>query len=201
MRSRFVLLFLALMSASVLARQEGKFEVALGTGADIARFGPLFKNNRSFSASIFYNLTDESGVVLYLGQQQYGLDRLSSDHQGFVGGKPPQAGKTVTSLLAGGRFFIQSKLKFLNPYVSVAFGYAKSVSSGEGYYVVSHMTNDTAFHRIPSGHFFLGHLAPGIQVRPVSFVDLYAELQIVMASDVDLSPGPIAGRIGIGVIF
>ncbi len=201
MRSRLILVFVALMSASALAQQAAKIEVEVGIGTDIVRYSTLFKNDHNLSASICYNPTDEWGVALYLGQQVYRLDRPTSDHQGFVGGRTPQVNRTVTSLLVAGRYFIPTVSKVFNPYVSVGLGYAKSVSSPEGYYVVNYIPVDTVYYQVKSGHFLLGLLSLGIQVRPVSFFDLFAELQIPVASNLDLSPGPIACRIGFGVTF
>jgi hypothetical protein len=201
MRFRLVLLFLALTSASAFAQRESKFEAAMGIGTDIVPPAGVFKNQRNLSASICYNLTDQWGVALYLGQQVYRLDGLTSAHARFLDGRTPQVSRTATSLLVAGRYFIPSKSKGLNPYVSVGLGYAKSVSSPEGYYVVGFVPPDTVFEHVETGQFLLGLLSLGIQVRPLSFFDLFAELQAPFASNIGLSPGPIACRIGIGVVF
>ena len=201
MRSRLVLFLLVFISASALAQREGEFEVAMGIGKDLVPPPGVFKSDRNLSASICYNLTNEWGVVFYVDQQDYRLDHLTSEHEHFLDYRTPTLVRTVTSLLIGGRYFVPNKSKVLNPYVSLALGYAKSVSSPDGYYVVSPIIQDTSFNRVQSGHFFLGLVSLGIQVRPVSFFDLFAELQTSVPSSVDLSPGPIACRIGIGVIF
>jgi len=196
MKVKLVLILLTLMSADAYGQAEAKFELAMGVGTDIARFSSTYRNDHSFSASICYYLTTEWGVALYVGQQQYspeGAVRLDS--------KTPQFGKTLNLLLVEGRYLIPTKLKVLNPYVSVALGYVRSGSSTGGYYTVRIQPADTVFHGAQTGEFFLGQLSPGIEVRPFSFLGLFAEIQILFPSNVDLCPGRIAGRVGIGVIF
>lgn len=200
MRYELVLFFLTFMGASVLAQQEGKFEVAMGIGTDIARTSTIFKNDHNLSTSICYKPTNEWGMALYFGQQVYSLDRLPSQHENFLGGRTPKVIRTVTSLLVGYRGFIPGESKIFSQYGSVALGFAKSVSSPEGYYY-QHMSDDTLFNQIKSGYFPLGLLSLGIQVRPFSFFDLFLELQTSIPSNLDLSPGLIAGRIGVGVLF
>jgi len=200
MRSGLVLVMLALMSASALAQQEGKFEAAMGIGTDIVSPAGVFKNHRNLSASICYDLTNEWGVFLYLGQQDYRLDHLTSENEYFVGYGTPTLKKTVTSFLVGARNYISGKSGVISPYGSVALGFAQSSSSPEGYSFVA-LVQDTVYQRVRSGHFLLGLISLGIQVRPVSFLDLFAELQVSPTFDAGLSPGPLGGRVGIGVIF
>ena len=188
------------MCPGVFAQRESKLEVALGIGTDIIRSSLTFKNDRSLSASLCYNLTDRWGIVLYLGQQAYSFDRLSSDHETYLDGTKPQLSKTVTSGLLLGRYFIPTKLASVSPYVSFGMGCSKSVSSAEGYYIVN-FVKDTVFVRTGSGQFFLGLLSLGIEVEPVSSLNLFAELQLALPSDRDLYPSAIAGRIGIAVTF
>ncbi|MCX6133237.1 MAG: hypothetical protein NTU47_05410 [Ignavibacteriales bacterium] len=196
MKVRHVLLLLTLTSAGVYGQVAGKFEVAVGVGADIARFSPTYRNDHSFSASICYNLTNEWGVALYFGQQQY-----SPEGELQLDSKTPQFIKTSKSLLVEGRYLIPTKLMVLSPYVSVALGYVSSGSSQAGYYIVRNHPVDTVFHAAQTGGVFLGRLSPGIQIRPFSFLGLFAEMQVLIPSDVDLCPGRIAGRVGMGIIF
>jgi len=201
MRSKLVLFCLTLMSASAFAQREPTIEVTMGIGKDLVPPPGVFKSNQNLSMSVCYKLTDEWDVAVFLGREEYKLYRLTSENQSFLDGQMPQVSRTVTSILAGGRYFIPSKSKILHPYFSIALGYGKSASSRGGYYVLDVMARDTVFYQVQGGHFLLGLVSLGAQVRPLSFIVLFAELQASVASVWDLSPGPIAGRVGIGVRF
>jgi hypothetical protein len=200
MRYSLMLLGVVLVTVSALAQQAAKFEVAIGAGTDIIYTSTLFKSDHNLSVSICYKPTDESGVALYVGQQVYSLDRLSSEHEVFLGGRTPQIKRTVSSLLVGYRGFIPSKSMVFSQYGTVALGFANSVSSAEGYYTTG-VPSDTVFNRVPSGYFLLGFLSFGVQVRPISFIDLFAELQTSIPLNIDLSSGLLSYRVGVGVVF
>jgi hypothetical protein len=201
MRSGLVLVILALMSASAFAQREGKFEVAAGIGTDLVYSTIPFTNHHNLSASVCYNLSNEWGVALYFGQQVYSVERLNSEHESFLGGRTPDVNKTVTSLLVGGRYFIPTESKVADLYISFALGSAKSVTSAEGYHVVNGMSGDTVYYRVQSGQFFQGLLSLGTQVHPLSFLNLFAELQMRAGSEQENYLEAIACRAGIGVVF
>jgi len=197
-----VLLLLVSATFTVLPAQEShELALQVGIGIDIVPSSMMFRNDHSRSATISYNIADDWGITFYLSQQDYSLDRLNSDHVSFVGGSKPDVGMTVTSFLVGPRWYIPSRWKAMHPYVSVLAGYAKSAPSAQEYYLVTSMNNDTSYQHISTGDFFLGLLSGGIEIRPLSFVNMFAELQVVIPSSIDLSPGFVGGRIGLGLAF
>jgi hypothetical protein len=200
MRSRLILSFVVSMSAGALAQQTARFEVAIGAGRDIIYTSTLFKNEHNRSASIFFSPVGEWGVFLSFGQQVYTLDRLPSEHESFLSGRTPQIYRTVSSFLIGYRDFLPSQSRVFKQYGTVALGVAKSVPSAEGYYFTA-ISPDTSYNQLKSGHFLLGVLSLGIQVRPLTFIDLFAELQTSIPLNMDLFPGLIAYRVGVGVMF
>jgi hypothetical protein len=201
MRYASVLAVLALVTANVLAQQQPKFEVTVGIGTDIVPSSGVFKNHLNLSASLDYSLTEKWALFVCLGQQDYRLDHLTSAHQHFLDYRTPSLAKTVTSILVGGRNYITNRSAVLVPFTSVALGYAQSTSSPEGYIYVQPMYKDTVYQRVRSGHLFFGHVSLGIQVHPMSFIDLSAELQVSIAPEYDILPSPLAGKVGLGILF
>ena len=201
MRLTVLLILVSATFTVAQAQQAPRFALQIGIGTDIVPRTAMFKNSGNRSVCISYNITGDWGLALYLSQQDYRLDRLNSDHVSFVGGRKPDVGMTVTSFLVGSRWYVPSKWKAIHPFLSALAGYAISAPSAQEYYLVTSGNTDTSYQRISTGDFFLGLLSGGIEVRPLSFVSTFADLQVLIPSSVDLSPGFVGGRVGVAITF
>ena len=205
MRYRLIVAIILLLSAHVFAQQAGKFELQVGTGLEIldyssgAEASHGWSTDRNLSASALYDLTDHSGMILSLRHLHYSFDTgISHGTQIYFGYGTAGIERDVNMAHVGYRLILSNQSKTFSQYGSVALGIAHSVSSTGGYYY-GYGGVDSVYHALKSGNTIVGMISFGVQAAPLSFLHVFAELEIPIPFSVDLVPGPIALRVGVGI--
>jgi len=158
-----------------------------------------WSSQRNLSVSGLYDLTDRSAIMLTFSHLEYTFD-LSIQHgtRNYFGYGESGIQRNANMVQVGYRLYQSNKSKSFSQIGSVAIGVAYSVPSTAGYYYG--MENyDSSYTSLKSGYALVGMISYGVQYAPFSFLHLFAQLEIPISGSLDLFPGPIALRGGVGI--
>ena len=206
MRHLLILTVVSLLSGHVFAQQAGQFELQVGTGLEISNYASRaeassgWSTDRNLSASALYDLTDHTSLILSLRHLHYTFSTdIEHGLSSYYGYGTAGIERDVKMAHIGYRLILSNQSKTFSQYGSVGLGVAHSVSSTPGYYFGIPNYMDLDYTTLKSGYTTVGLISIGVQAAPFSFLHLFAELEIPIPFRVDLVPGPIALRGGVGI--
>ena len=198
MRLRLVIALTLLVTSQAFAQKAGKFELQVATGTVLFRFSDEFSTTRYLSTSAIYDLTDNSGIVLSYHHLAYTFDKQFHDNTWFDAGGTPAIQRSLNMVLIGYRKLGPNASGIISSYGSASFGLAHSVTSPSGYYYGS-VGNDSSYKTLGAGYTIVGLMSLGVQITPCSFMHVFADIEIPVPSNLDLFPGGITLRGGVGI--